>query len=160
MDTEKNGRTTAVGLARYAMAYLQAAEVVDNEMGRGEEYARISPVPAYFLLVHGMELTLKAYLRHCGLTVEVLRGIGHELMPLLEKSRELGLDGLFVLTETDTKALKLLVALNQYHQLRYIQTGLKEFPSWAIAMPFAFRLHQAIGPVVGFKSFTMAFAGY
>lgn len=133
--------------------------MVDREMGRGQAYVRASPVPAYFLLTHGIELTLKAYLRHAGLSVEQLgaRDLGHNLDGLLAKARELGLDTLFQFTEADTSAFELLVAVNEYHQLRYIQTGLKTFPSWGIAEPLAVRLHQAVAPRVGYESLPVSY---
>jgi hypothetical protein len=34
----------------------------------------ISPILAYFLALHGIELTLTAYLHHKGVTVKKLRG--------------------------------------------------------------------------------------
>ena len=39
-----------------------------------------------FLLSHGIELTVKAYLRHSGLTVEELGKIGHDLQALYAQS--------------------------------------------------------------------------
>lgn len=119
MDPERNSRTTAIGLARYAKEYLEAAIVVDQEMGSKKEHVTISPIPAYFLLTHGIELTLKAYLRHAGLTVEQLgaRELGHDLRALYTKARELGLDDLYKLTAEDAEAFELLVAVNEFHQL-------------------------------------------
>lgn len=38
MDAERNSRTTAIGLARYAKEYLEAAIVVDREMGKDEAF--------------------------------------------------------------------------------------------------------------------------
>lgn len=48
-------RTTAIGLARYAYDYLHAAMVVETS---DPTPSHISPVPAYFLAPHGIELTL------------------------------------------------------------------------------------------------------
>ena len=158
MDLERNSRTTAIGLARYAKEYIDAALVVDIEMGKGDEYAFVSPIPAYFLLVHGIELTFKSYLRHEGLTVEQLekRALGHDLAALHAKANDLGLKAFFALTASDVEAFKMLIELNENHQLRYIQTGWKRFPSWAIASPLAIRLHQAVAALMGAKSFTMS----
>ena len=159
MDAERNRRTTAVGLARYAKEYLEAAIVVDREMGKGKPFLLVSPVPAYFLLTHGIELTLKAYLRHAGLTVEQLgaRDLGHGLKALYAKARELGLDDLYQMTAEDTEALELLVAVNEFHQLRYIQTGVATFPLWGVAEPLAVRLHQAVAPKVGYESLSVRY---
>jgi hypothetical protein len=71
-------RTTAVGLARYAYEYIEAAMLVEHN---DPTPSHISPVPAYFLALHGIELTLKSYLRHKGVTAKELRGqkYGHDL---------------------------------------------------------------------------------
>lgn len=130
MDADRNSRTTAIGLARYAKEYLEAAIVVDQQMGSRKEHARVSPIPAYFLLTHALELTLKAYLRHAGMSVEQLgaRDLGHDLGALYAKARELGLDAVHQMTADDAQAFDMLVAVNEFHQLRYIQTGFKTFP--------------------------------
>jgi hypothetical protein len=158
VDAELNSRTTAIGLARYAKDYLEAAIVVNREMGKEKDYAHVSPMPAYFLLSHGIELTLKAYLRHVGLSVEDLRKVGHDLKALHAKACEMGLECLYKLTAQDAEAFDLLVSVNEYHQLRYIQTGFKTFPLWGAAEPLAVRLHQAVAPKVGYKSLTVAYA--
>lgn len=157
MDSERNSRTTAIGLARYAKEYLEAAIVVDQGMGSRKKYATISPIPAYFLLTHGLELTFKAYLRHAGLTVDELGKIGHNLPALYAQARERGLDDLYLLTAEDTEAFELLVALNVFHQLRYIETGFKTFPLWSTAEPLAVRLHQAVAPKVGYESMKVSY---
>lgn len=159
MDEQRNARTTAVGLARYARDYLEAALVVDEHLGKRPHYLRVAPIPAYFLLTHALELTLKAYLRAAGLTVEQLsyRPLGHDLRALYSKARDLGLPALYELTEEDSSALHLLAELNEGHQLRYIETGAKTFPSWAIAEPFVVRLHQAVAPTVGVQSLTVSY---
>lgn len=148
-------RTTAIGLARYAYEYIEAASVVDKTIGERTEHQRISPIPAYFLAKHGIELTLKSFLRHTGITVRELRGkFSHDLNKCLRKAKELGLSAHINLSENDMKAFRMLIALDDAQGLRYIQTGFKQFPSWAIVYPLAVRLHQAVAPLVGYHSFT------
>jgi hypothetical protein len=149
---EAEDRTSAIGLARYAFDYLEAALVVDEQLGRGTEYSRIAPVPAYFLLSHSIELTLKAYLRHCGITMVELasRKYGHNLQVCYDQAIALGLKKLFVPFATDANVLSTLVHMNTDHQLRYIKTGSKTFTYWRPAESFAVRLHQAVAPQVGF----------
>ena len=67
---QENGddRTTPIGLARYAYEYIQASRLVDKELGKHHIHDFVSPIPAYFLALRGIELTLKAYLRHHGFT--------------------------------------------------------------------------------------------
>lgn len=159
MSAERNRRTTPIGLARFAKDYIDAAIVVDHAMGKGSEFAHASTMPAYFLLTHGLELTLKAFLRHKGLKVEQFRAhdLGHDLKALYAKACELGINEMYQLTTADEKAFDLLVTINVSQQLRYIQTGLKEFPSWEIAAPFVVRIHQAVSPKVGFRSLTQSY---
>lgn len=157
MDPDRNNRTTAIGLAHYAKEYLEAAIAVNQAMGTKKKHATVSPVPAYFLLSHGIELTFKAYLRHSGLTVEELGKIGHDLPALYARSRKLGLDNLYQLTADDTNAFELLVAVNVFHQLRYIETGFKTFPLWIDVEPLAVQLHQAVAPKVGFESLKISY---
>jgi hypothetical protein len=159
MASNDDSRTTAIGLARYALEYLEAALTVDEHMGDRPEFMKVSPIPAYFLIAHALELTLKSYLRHQGLTVKQIssRALGHNLNALYSKSMVLGLGNHYTASQEDSDALNLLDALNQDHQLRYIKTGSKQFPLWSIVEPFAVKLHQAVGPLVGYKSLTIQY---
>ncbi|WP_439535776.1 hypothetical protein [Methyloversatilis sp.] len=153
MDEE---RTTAIGLARYAYEYIEAAMLVERN---DPTATHISPIPAYFLAMHGIELTLKAYLRHKGMTVKDLRGpkYGHDLHACHRKAKELGLLSIFKELPTDADAMRMLVGLNEHQGLRYIKTGMKQFPLWSLVEPLAVRLHQAVAPEVGYKSFNITY---
>ena len=151
-------RTTAIGLARYAYDYLHAAMVVETN---DPTPSHISPVPAYFLALHGIELTLKAFLRHKEVSVKDLRKkFGHDLRACHRKAKELGLQEVFKDLPVDGDAMRMLVGLNDQQGLRYIKTGMKHFPLWSIVEPLAVRLHQAVAPLVGFKSFDKSYQGY
>jgi len=149
-------RTTAIGLARYAYEYIEAAMLVERN---DPTPTHISPIPAYFLALHGIELTLKSYLRHKGLNVKELRGktYGHDLHACHKKAKELGLHTVFKEQPTDADAMRVLVALNDHQGLRYIKTGIKHFPPWSLVEPLTVRLHQAIAPAVGYKSFDITY---
>lgn len=155
-------RTTAVGLARYAFEYIEAARVLDEDAAEKNPGNMISPVPAYFLAHHGIELTLKAYLRSKNMSLRQLasKTYGHDLHASYRKSKELGLLDIFSETSNDRDAMSMLVKLNERHGLRYIQTGMKSFPLWSIVDSFAVRLHQAVAPAVGYRSFDVVFAGH
>lgn len=146
-------RTSAIGLARYAYEYLEAAIVIDRTIGERPGFEEISPIPAYFLALHAIELSLKAYLRHHGVTARELRSkkYGHDLKACYRKAKELGLRGQFKMCANDMRAMLMLIDMNANHALRYIKTGYRRFPSWAIVEPFAVRLHQAVAPHVGFR---------
>lgn len=156
---DEEGRTTALGLCRFAYEYIEAARLVDERLGAGPGYERISPVPAYFLAMHGIELTLKAYLRHRNVSARALRSheFRHDLRRCYRKAKELGLRNVFQMRSNDMRAMLLLIELNDFQGLRYIRTGFKRFPSWAIVEPFAVRLHQAVAPLVGCRTFTVVY---
>lgn len=42
-------QTSAIGLARYAYEYIEAARVVDEQIGLQNGYEIVSPIPAYWL---------------------------------------------------------------------------------------------------------------
>ncbi|MGF6995527.1 hypothetical protein [Paraburkholderia sp. GAS32] len=154
-------RTTATGLARYAYEYIDAARLVDTHHGKRPGFEFVSPIPAYFLAAHGIELTLKAYLRHTGIGARDLsRQYGHDLHACYRKAKELRLLDHFAEDERDRQALGMLVELSRGHELRYIRTGYKQFPSWAIVEALAVRLHQAIAPIVGYHSLAVRFGDY
>ena len=156
--TTDEDRTTAIGLARYAYDYLHAAMVVENN---DSELGHISPIPAYFLALHGIELTLKAFLRHKGVSVKDLqKKYGHDIHACHRKAKELGLNDVFREMPIDADAMRMLTALNDRQGLRYIKTGMKHFPLWSIVEPLAVRLHQAVSQLVGFKSFNNNYQGY
>ena len=160
MDTPPTDedRTTAIGLARYAYDYLHAAMVVETS---DPTPSHISPVPAYFLALHGIELTLKAFLRHKGVSVKDLqKKFGHDLHACHRKAKELGLNDVFNERPVDADARRMLVGLNDQQGLRYIKTGMKHFPLWSIVEPLAVRLHQAVAPIVGFESFDKSYQDY
>lgn len=162
MQNTDNQRTTAIGLARYAYEYIDAAIIVDEEKAEDKAYAIVSYTPAYFLIVHGIELTLKAYLMQKGIDIETLRSkeFGHDLDKCLEKANKLGFEKIFVMTDADKQAYELLIEINKEHQLRYIQTGFKRYPLWSIVEPLAVRMHQAVAKEVGIKSFTKSYIDY
>jgi hypothetical protein len=152
------GRSTAIGLARYAYDYLHAAMVVE---ANDRTPRHISPVPAYFLALHGIELTLKAFLRHKGVSVKDLqKKFGHDVHACHRKAKELGLHEVFKELPADSDAMRMLVGLNDQQGLRYIKTGTKHFPLWSIVEPLAVRLHQTVAPIVGFESFNKSYQGY
>lgn len=159
----EDDRTTAIGLARYAYEYIEAALLVDDHAADKKPEIQVSPIPAYFLALHGIELTLKSYLRHNGVPLRDLRSnalFGHDVHACYRKAKELGLLERFKEQPADVNAMRMLIDLNDHQGLRYIKTGAKQFPFWSLVAPLAVRLHQAVAPVVGYKTFTSAFGGY
>jgi hypothetical protein len=154
-------RTTAIGLARFAYEYIDAAMLVDDAKGQFGLLSQASYTPAYFLALHGIELCLKSYLLHKGVDVESLgKKYGHKLSKCLIDSNKLGLEAIFEMNDDDRKAFELLIELNRGNQLRYIQTGFKTYPLWSIVEPLAVRLHQAVAKEVGYRSFNKHYPAY
>lgn len=67
-----------------ATKYVEAATIL-CDAGRSVD-------PIGLVASHGVELALKAYLLHCGMTDRELRGIGHDLAELWMQARVKGLD--------------------------------------------------------------------
>ena len=155
-------RTTAIGLARYAYEYLQAAIVVEEHATVLVPGSQIAPMPAYFLLTHGIELTLKAFLLHKSFTVKQLSGkeLGHDLLACYGAAKLAGLPLIFDDIPMDETAMDMLIGLNKNQGVRYIKTGMKHFPLWPVVLSMAVRLHQAVAPLIGYKSFPKTFSGY
>lgn len=158
-NTKVNSRTEALGLVKYGYDYIDAARLVDSKIGEQHGYEFISPIPAYFLAWHGIELTLKAFLSYRGVDSKTLRSksYGHDLGKCYRKAKEFGLFDVFKINSDDVKAMAMLVRLNNNQGLRYHKAGWKRFPSWAIVEPLAVRLHQAIAHIVGCKTFSDTF---
>ena len=70
-------RTTAFGLWRYAKEFFEAAKKIQEPSNSIQQ--KIS-IPAYYLLGHSIELSLKAFLKAQGFTIEKLKNkYGHDL---------------------------------------------------------------------------------
>jgi hypothetical protein len=154
-ELSEDERTTAIGLARYAFEYIEAARLIDDDHANKSPGSMISPIPAYFLAYHGIELTFKSFLRLKGVGVRQLssKAYGHDLQACYRKAKELDLLDIFNMTANDAAAMRMLVSLNKMHGLRYIRTGMKNFPLWSLVDSLAIRLHQAVAPAVGYKTF-------
>jgi hypothetical protein len=155
-------QTTPIGLARYAYEYLDSAILVEERATEKKPGSQISPIPAYFLAFHGIELTLKSFLRSKEVTVNQLRSreFGHDLCTCYRKAKEFGLAEIFKEDTKDVAVLEMLEDLNDKQGLRYIRTGSKNFPLWSIVERFAVRLHQAVALHVGYESFNRSYTDY
>jgi hypothetical protein len=157
-NPDDDRRTTAIGLARYAYEYIEAARLVDDHIGAQPGYELIAPVPAYYMAGHGIELSLKAYLRHHGATLRDLKNYGHDLHQSYRKAKELGLLQIVRPSVPEEGALELLNGIYKEKEFEYIRTGMKHFPTFALVEQLAMNLHNAIALHVGFPGvFTVAF---
>lgn len=97
-------------------------------------------------MLHGIDLTLKALLRHKGVSVRDLqRKFGHDLHACHRKAKELGLNDVFMGHLVDADAMRMLVGLNVQQGLRYIKTETKYVSLWSINEHLAVRLRRSSG---------------
>ncbi len=88
----KKERTTAIGLARYAREYLDAALAADDVIGHRKGYKIVAPPPVLFLVAHSIELALKSYLKHTGMSLREIRGLSHNLLDCWQEAIEKGVE--------------------------------------------------------------------
>jgi hypothetical protein len=145
-------RTTSLGTARYAYEFLEAALAVDDVVGHKDGYEIIAPIPVLYLVGHSIELSLKAFLLHKGVSLtELKRGYGHDLHSCMRKAKELQLNGIVEFNQQELGAFEILDKLYSSKQLEYIVTGAKQFPVFGPLQTFAVKLFNAIAPIVGFN---------
>lgn len=121
-------RTTSTGLWRFGQEYLAAATLVQSGTKK-----RIS-IPAYYLIGHAIELTLKAFLVARGVTVRELRNpklYGHNLVALLARARKHRLGQFVKLGRAEVKAIALLNEQYASKRFEYIETGAFSLPPFS-----------------------------
>jgi hypothetical protein len=111
----------AIGFITDARSYLHAARVID---GSDERHSLFSPI--YFLLCHGIELVLKAYILASGGTGAELRPqkIRHSLDQLRNRAVALGLSP----SEKTNQVIDLFTPHHANHSFRYRDPGYKSYP--------------------------------
>jgi len=114
-------RLTSMGLSNAARKYLDAAEIL-------EKHTKGVSLPAYFVACQGLELTLKGYLRGCGLSKNQLRKLGHDLERLLSHADARSLGQFVTFSATDALTISLINMYYQARDLQYTTSEYKEFP--------------------------------
>lgn len=140
MDDE--ARTTAFGLLCYAKDYVEAALNVSNRPRSClEEMRHRISEPAYFLVGHSIELSLKAFLKGRGTALEELkRSYGHDLEMLLKEAKRRKLGNEVKLSGKDAKAIHLLNQNYKPKRFEYIVTGHKTGPKYGCIVDVAVKL--------------------
>ncbi len=135
---------TAWGTLLYAEKYRLAADnVISNNSAQNHPLL----MPAYHLVSHSIELSLKAYLLLVGLPYRRLRSqrYGHNLGKLLRKARAENLASLVQTDDADCNAVQLLGAMHgNDFEFRYIKTGFKTLPYWSAAESVAKKLTHGL----------------
>lgn len=129
-------RTTALGFYHFAHSYAASARSLSQLV----IHATHSDAPVRFLFRHAVELYLKAYLRHQGVTVVELakRSLGHSTVLLLARASELGL-------QLQPGDQTLIHALDDAISDRYLRTGARRILSAEQAHELCSRLNMEIG---------------
>lgn len=114
-----NPRTTSTGLWRFGKEYLTAATLV--QAGSKNKFSS----PAYYLVGHAIELTLKAFLVARGVPVAELRSkrFGHNLVALVTRARKHRLGEFVKLGKSEIQAISLLNEQYASKKFEYIETG-------------------------------------
>jgi hypothetical protein len=114
----KSPRATPAGFMLDAVDFLRAAELLLNR-------AEAVSLPVYFLFARSMELALKAFLLHAGVTSAQLakRGLGHNLEALLAQAEERGLSTHVSLLSPERGMVELLGREYAGTRLGYRLTG-------------------------------------
>lgn len=83
---------TAVGFLRFAREYLDSAQHLRVHCSVKMAFSYQPPLPAFYCLGHGIELTLKAYLLQAGVTpTEIKKKLGHDIQRVFTRARLKGL---------------------------------------------------------------------
>lgn len=144
-------RTRPVGLVRYAKEFHDAAEGAGRTLGHRSGFEIIAPIPVLYLIGHSMELSLKAFLLHQGVSLRELRTqFGHGLHQCFDGAKERGLLTHASFDEHELGAFAALDKLYSTKQLEYIVTGAKTFPIYGYLRSMSAKLLSAISPLVGY----------
>jgi hypothetical protein len=144
-------RTTPMGMARYAVEFLEAGVELDDLIGTKEGHEIIAPIPVLYLVGHAIELALKAFLLSRGRSLKTLRrDFGHELEELWDDASSFGFAGTVGLTEGELSAVRIIDGLYSTKQLEYIVTGAKTFPVHGPLESAAIKIVRAAALAVGY----------
>jgi hypothetical protein len=103
-------------------------------------------LPAYYLLGHSIELSLKAFLLARGVTFKELKSkkYGHDLMALLSAARRHRLGTEVPLKARDIGLIQLLNFEYVAKRYEYRETGIYQIPDAALAQDVADRFVQKL----------------
>ena len=135
--------TAALGSLSLASEYLAAATIVLPPPTTDLEALRMKiSFPAYFLVGHSIELSLKAFLLGRGVTKDQLKSriFGHKLDALLTEARRRRLGNEVKLPQVETRAIVELNYCYSVKEFEYVEVGYRRLPSYALVHRVAGRL--------------------
>jgi hypothetical protein len=104
--------------------------------------------PAYFLVCHGIELTLKSVLFAHGTSEGNLRRIGHDLVKALESARAVPESGVDAIPPADLDVINAAAGYYGGKEFEYVIPGAKQLPRLADLADAARRLVERVEPNV------------
>ena len=131
---DRNTRITALGLWRYGNDYLHAAFLVQKNPNNvfDEMRRKTISMPAYYLIGHSIELSLKAFLIARVISIKELssRKYGHDLGALIKQARKRKLGNEIKLSANDVNAVLLLNDMYKNKEFEYIYPGGGTLPTY------------------------------
>jgi hypothetical protein len=139
----RQAELVGMGYLTDAKAYLKAASALSQ--AAQADINMYSPV--YFLLCHGIELLLKAFILVSGGSKRELmkQDIRHQLNALRDRARALGYQPA---NEKTDEVINMLAPYHASHSFRYKDPGYATFPIIADTIEVLTSMSDEIGPVV------------
>ena len=135
------------GFLSHAKDFLSAAHVVKNprRSDKGKDDFKLI-LPAYYLVGHSIELSLKSYLAAKGYTTGQLRSkkYGHDLEALLIESRKRKLGREVKLSKNQVNAIKLFRDTYKSKKLEYLGYGNYRLPEYGFIYDLAKHLNDGL----------------
>ena len=143
--------TTPIAALRLASEYVVAATRVLTPPTSELEALRMRiSFPAYFLVGHSIELSLKAFLLGRGMTRQELRSnkYGHRLDALSTEARRRRLGIEVKLLRSELEGISVLNRCYAAKELEYVEEGFRTLPSYALVHKVAGKLCHELHPYV------------
>lgn len=151
-----NNRISSHLLLTEAIKFLQAANCVcKRPVTQKEKLTCGASRPAYYLVGHSIELSLKAFLMGRGLDIQKLRSkkYGHDLTKLIIESRKrkLGLE-----VKLEIKQINIIKNFSSIYKnklLEYPEVGFYSFPLYTEIFEIGYNLIVGLREYCYFKTF-------
>ena len=101
---------------------------------------------AYYLLAHGIELQLKAFLLTKNYSVETLRSrkFGHDLVKLLNESKKNDFLSVVELSEYEKELIELINVSYKAKELEYFLAGSSSYPVYSELVELAEKISRSL----------------
>ena len=153
MNTNKS-----FGFWSHAKEFLTAAHMVKDPQQSSKGKADFSLIlPAYYLVGHSIELSLKSYLAAKGYQISVLRSkkYGHDLEALLVECRKRKLGREVKLTKHQFDAIKLFSLTYKSKKLEYLEYGNYQLPEYGFIYNVAKTVNDSLAYYVSNSPFNL-----